>query len=299
MIYVIGGTTASGKSSLAFQFAEAVNGVIINADAFAVYKELIIGTAKPSDEELKRIQTYMFNIRSINESFSIYDYQTEVREIINKYEAKKQPIIIVGGSGLYIRSVLYDYQFQKEEEPLDETKYIDLSNIELHQRLVELDPLSAQTIHPNNRKRVLRALFIAETSSKTKSEQQKKQQEQPLYNYELVILDLPKEQLNEKIQSRVKKMFLAGLRLEVEQLTAQFPANLQALQAIGYKEINEYNAESDEFLINLITNKTIKYAKRQRTFFRNQFKGTFFYSKKEALTFLLSKHKEYSNAKNE
>lgn len=292
MIYVIGGTTASGKSSLAFKFAQAVNGVIINADAFAVYKELKIGTAKPTEEELKKTTNYMFNIRSVTEQFSIYEYQQEVRKIIDKYLALKRPIIIVGGSGLYIRAVLYDYQFAKQKEQVDETKYFELSNLDLHAKLAQVDAVSAEKIHPNNRKRVLRALAIAELGNETKSAQLKKQQRAPLYDYLLVILDAEKEVLNKRIKARVEEMFSLGLKQEVNDLKADYSANLQSLQAIGYKEIIENNNKDDAFLIDLIAQKTVKYAKRQRTFFRHQFTGKFFYDNEEAFAYLIEKQKE-------
>lgn len=298
MIYVIGGTTASGKSSLAFKFARLIDGVIINADAFAIYQQLKIGTAKPSGEQLQEVENYMFNIRSVEEQFSIYEYQQEVRSIIQKCQKEDKPIIIVGGSGLYIRAVLYDYQFSKEKEKLDEAAYADLSNIDLHAKLAKLDKASAEQIHPNNRRRVLRALTIAKMSDTTKSVQLKSQKKAPLYNYVLVVLDAEKEELNLKIKNRVNEMFDKGLRKEVIQLTEHFPVNLQALQAIGYKEIIENPQENDMFLIDLISRKTIKYAKRQRTFFRHQFQGTTFYDVKEALTYLEAKYKECQNAKN-
>lgn len=292
MIYVIGGTTASGKSSLAFKFAQEVNGVIINADAFAVYQELKIGTAKPTEEELKKTTNYMFNVRSVTEQFSIYDYQQEVRKIIDKYLALKRPIIMVGGSGLYIRAVLYDYQFTKQKKQINESKYIELSNLDLHAKLAELDDVSAKKIHPNNRKRVLRALAIAELGEETKSAQIKKQQKGPIYDYVLVILDAEKAVLNERIEARVREMFKLGLKEEVHSLIEHYPTDFQALQAIGYKEIIENRAMDDAFLINLIADKTIKYAKRQRTFFRHQFVGKFFYDKDEAFAYLINKHRE-------
>ena len=145
----------------------------------------------------------------------------------------------------------------------------------------------------------MRALAIAELGNETKSAQLKKQQKEPLYDYVLVILDAEKQVLNKRIKERVERMFNAGLKQEVNNLIAHYPANLQALQAIGYKEIIENSDKDDAFLIDLIAHKTSKYAKRQRTFFRHQFVGKFFYNKDEAFVYLLEKQKEISNAKNE
>ncbi|MGI6735531.1 MAG: isopentenyl transferase family protein [Bacilli bacterium] len=116
MIFVIGGVTASGKSDLAFRLAKAINGIVINADAFAFYKELEIGTAKPSAEELNAVPTFLFNNISLDERFSIYNYQKEARAILTKYHAENIPIIFVGGSGLYLKAVLYNYNLQPEKE---------------------------------------------------------------------------------------------------------------------------------------------------------------------------------------
>lgn len=297
MIYVIGGTTASGKSDLAFAFAQETNAIIINGDAFAVYHELNIGTAKPNSEQLSTIDNFLFNHCSISEQFSIYDYQQAVRTIINKYKGER-PLVIVGGSGLYIRSVLYDYRFSEEVPRVDEAKYLEFSNIALHNKLKEIDSVSAKHIHPNNRKRVLRALAIAENTPLNKSENEAKQQKGPLFNNVVVCLDKPKELLNKRIYERTTAMFAKGLRAEVQTLMATYAHNLQALQAIGYKEIINNFTENDDFLIDLIAKNTIKYAKRQRTFFKHQFKSVWFNEQQAALAYLLMKHEEVQNAKN-
>ncbi len=295
MIYVIGGTTASGKSSLAVSFAQKTNAIVINGDAFAIYNELNVGTAKPSREELELMDNFMFNHCSITEQFSIYDYQQAVRAIIDKYQ-NIRPIIIVGGSGLYIRSVLYDYRFSKEVPRVDEKEYLGLSNLALHNKLKEVDSVSANLIHPNNRKRVLRALAIAENAELIKSESEAKQQKEPLFAHVIVCLDKPKQQLNINIRERITRMFTQGLRQEVTELMEKYPHNLQALQAIGYKEIINNFTASDEFLIDLIAKNTIKYAKRQRTFFKHQFNSIWFSDEKAALAYLLKKHEEKENA---
>lgn len=286
MIFVIGGVTASGKSSLAFRFAKKVNGIIINADAYAFYRELNIGTAKPSRAELESVPTYLFNNISLTDKFSIYDYQIAARAIIEKYKDTNTPIIFVGGSGLYIRAALFNYALQNEvgnelkDDPI-------VSNESLYFELKTLDPVAAEKIHPNNRKRVLRALTIIK-SGKLKSDIDNLTQNTPLYPFTMIALDREKDALNTIIEERVKDMFNKGLKAEALDLLEKYPQNAQGMQAIGYKEIFANQTASDDFLINLISLRTKQYAKRQRTFFRHQFDTKWFSDSEEAFAYLLS-----------
>ncbi|HOH95203.1 MAG TPA: tRNA (adenosine(37)-N6)-dimethylallyltransferase MiaA [Bacilli bacterium] len=291
MIFVIGGVTASGKSDLAFRFAKAINGIIINADAFAFYKELNIGTAKPTKEELAMVPTFLFNNISLDERFSIYNYQKEVRVILDEYLAKKVPIVLVGGSGLYIRAALYNYNLQPEKE----LKIVDdhkISNTSLHKELEALDKEAASKIHPNNRKRVLRALALIKTHAQTKTALEEVTTSEPLYPYTMICLDKENEVLHRDIETRVKLMFAKGLRMEAVTLSKKYPRNAQGMQAIGYKEIVQNPNATDEELMNLIALRTRQYAKRQRTFFRNQFTATWFTDKEEAFNYLRGKYEE-------
>ncbi|MDY0214864.1 MAG: tRNA (adenosine(37)-N6)-dimethylallyltransferase MiaA [Bacilli bacterium] len=291
MIFVIGGVTASGKSDLAFTFAKKVNGIIINADAFAFYRELNIGTAKPSKEELESVPTFLFNNLKLDDKYSIYDYQQDARRLIKKYETLKKPIIFVGGSGLYIRAALYNYELKNEDAPEikdDPT----ISNLTLHSELANLDYEASLKIHPNNRKRVLRALAIVKAHKTKKSDIDNKANSNPLYPFIMVNLDAPKVELEKRIEARTKKMFQDGLRAEVQGLLGKYIENVQGLQAIGYKEILQNPDETDDFLMSLISLRTRQYAKRQRTFFRNQFTGIWFTDKDAALKYLLEKYEE-------
>ena len=296
MIFVIGGVTASGKSALAFKLAKATNGIIINADAFAIYKELNIGTAKPSDEELNSAPTYLFNIISLVEKYSIYNYQQDARKIINEYKNTNRPIIFVGGSGLYIRAALYNYELQSEELPplVDDPQ---VSNASLHERLKALDKEAAMKIHPNNRKRVLRALSIIENSNVLKTEIDQKTLDTPLFPFVMITLDADQDELETRIKERTTSMFSKGLRAEVQSLISKYPQNAQGLQAIGYKEIIANHTQSDEYLIDLISLRTRQFAKRQRTFFRNQFISTWFYNSDKAYVYLLKKYEEFKDDK--
>ncbi len=291
MIFVIGGETASGKSDLAFKFAKKINGIIINGDAFAVYKELEIGTAKPSAEELSSLPSFLFNVVSINEPYSIYDYQVAGRKVIEKYLNTNTPIIIVGGSGLYIRALLYNYALSNEKSaPLVDD--VTISNETLYQELVKLDSEAALKIHPNNRKRVLRALAIIKKQNIKKSTLDAKTSGEPLYPYVMVALAQESSALTQSIKVRTEKMFKAGLKTEVLTLGEHYNANIQALQAIGYKEILANKTATDAELITLISQKTRQLAKRQRTFFKNQFMAKWFTTPADAYNYLLGKYEE-------
>lgn len=294
MIFVIGGVTASGKSDLAFKLAREIGGVIINGDAFAIYRELNIGTAKPSNEELNSVPTFLFNVVSLDETYSIYDYQQNVRALLTKFSKENTPVIIVGGSGLYIRAALHDYKLNYEEPtpfPDDET----LTNEELHNRLKRIDDEAGRKIHPNNRKRVLRALTLIQNQQVLKSEVEEETKGRVLFPYTMVVIDPDKEVLNDRILTRTKRMFTQGLKKEVETILERFSKEAQGLQAIGYKEVIKDHYLNDEALILLISTKTRQLAKRQRTFFRNQFNGVWFKDSNAAYNYLIEISRRKSN----
>ncbi len=296
MIIVIGGVTASGKSDLAFKLAKAINGVIINADAYAIYKEMNIGTAKPTLEELNSVPTYLFNIVNLDEKYSIYNYQQDARAIIKKYENTNTPLIFVGGSGLYIRAALHDYTLEPEDpEPvIDDSR---ISNLSLHQKLFVLSKSAATAVHYNNRRRVLRALAILKKRGEVDKQAEREKAKTPLYPYVMVTLDGDPLLLESRIRSRTRKMLKDGLRAEVQGLSEKYPENAQGLKAIGYKEIIANKNESDEFLIDLISLRTRQLAKKQRTFFRHQFKSTWFDNKEEAFKFLIGRYEGFKHDK--
>ncbi|MFA5659840.1 MAG: tRNA (adenosine(37)-N6)-dimethylallyltransferase MiaA [Bacilli bacterium] len=292
MIFVIGGVTAAGKSSLAFKLAKAIGGIIINADAYAFYRELNIGTAKPTEEELASVPTFLFNNLSISDPYSIYDYQQDVRRLIAIYEQSKRPIILVGGSGLYIRAALYDYRLSPNIGIVIEDNFEE-SNASLHQRLTLIDPVAAAKIHPNNRKRVLRALAISENQSRTETNHERHLKSGPLFPFTMIVLDALNEVLERRIHERTTDMFVSGLRQEVNDICQKYPQNAQGLQAIGYKEILANPSMTDDELIALISLRTRQYAKRQRTFFRHQFSNaTWFSDQHEAYLFLIKKYED-------
>lgn len=268
-VIVITGPTGVGKTKMSIELAKALNTEIINGDAYQIYKYMNIGTAKPTEEEKQGITHHLMDFLDPSESFSICDYQKLVRDKIKEFHNKKMIPIITGGSGLYIDSVLYDYRFTEDARNLeDEEKYDNLSNEELHDILKNLDSEAANKIHPNNRKRVLRAIELAESGI---SNEDRNQKHHKMYDFLLIFLNDEREVLYERINNRVDEMVDTGLLEEVKSL---YPGKLsnQAMKAIGYQEIIEYldGKLSLEESINLIKQHSRNYAKRQMTWYRNR-----------------------------
>ena len=284
MIIVITGPTALGKTKSAIKVAQAFNAEIINGDAFQAYKELNIGTAKPSEKELASVPHHLYSFIDPTHNYSIAEYQCNLRAKIQELLVKNKNIVIVGGSGLYIRSALYDYEFLPNKE-VDLSKFAKMSNEELHKHLEEIDPEQAKIIHFNNRKRVLRAIEIYYSTGETKSSLIEKQEHKPLYDAKFFVRDLNRDELYERINNRVDEMFEQGLVEEVKQLISKYDSELHCFQAIGYKEIidclkNNGNLdEAKEF----IKQHTRNYAKRQMTFIRHQFNVSFYKDDEELL----------------
>ena len=256
-VIVITGPTAVGKTKVALEIAKKFKTPLINGDAFQIYKGLDILTAKPSPIELTEVHHYLMDELDPTKEFSIYQYQKMVRNIIDQTELP----IIVGGSGLYIDSVLYDYQFDNEVTEFDDAPY---SDEELYQKLVELDPDNASKIHPNNRKRVARAIRLALTNGVTNRHQKNQLYYEPL----IICLSLPREVLYERINNRVLQMIDDGLIDEVKNVKE---IGSQASKAIGYQDSVKYlNGEiTKEELIEKMSKDSRHYAKRQLTWYRN------------------------------
>lgn len=270
MIYVICGPTASGKSTLAYKLKKFFDCPVINCDSFQIYKELNIGTAKPTSDELKEGNYYLYNLISASSSMSIFDFQKIFRTTIDDLFKTNKNIVVVGGSGLYIKSAFYDYKFVEDEQfvKLPES-FEKMNNHELYLHLQKIDEGSAVKLHENNRKRVMRAIEISLSSTGKKSEFEEKQKHVCLYKDTMFIgLDINREDLYKKINDRVDEMFSLGLEAEAKDLFKEFGPDAQALQAIGYKEFYKYNAEEVKDKIKQFSR---NYAKRQMTFFKNQF----------------------------
>ncbi|ERJ13666.1 tRNA (adenosine(37)-N6)-dimethylallyltransferase MiaA [Haloplasma contractile] len=272
-VLVIVGPTAVGKTKLSIELAKSFNGEVINGDSVQVYRGLDIGSAKITKDEMDGVKHHLFDIKDPDESFSVADFQLLVRDKIYEINKKGKLPIICGGTGLYIQAVLFDFNFKDEgRDERFETKYKHQSNELLHEHLKTFDPKSANIIHPNNRKRVLRAIEIYETTGKTKSEINEKQKQVPLYDAYMIGLELPRDLLYERINRRANIMVENGLIEEVKGLYDQGLNGKQSVTAIGYKELFDYfhGQVSLEEAINNIRRNTRRYAKRQFTYFKNK-----------------------------
>lgn len=276
-LLVIIGPTAVGKTKSSIELAKRFNGEIISGDSMQIYRGMDIGTAKIKKNEMEEIPHHLLDIRNPEEKFSVAEFQQLVRTKISEIAKKGKLPMIVGGTGLYIQSVLYDYQFS--DAPADEGFRKELEERVkesggqiLHQELVEIDPESASHIHPNNARRVIRALEIFHCTGKTMSEYQKEQQPDLLYDTALIGLTMERELLYERINLRVEMMLEEGLLDEVKKLYQQNLRDCQSIQAIGYKEIYEYldGLVTLEQAVDQLKQNSRRYAKRQFTWFKNK-----------------------------
>lgn len=278
MIIVIVGPTASGKSSLVEKiYSKFSNPLVVNADAFQIYQEMNIGTAKINfDNPFFEFYT-LLNIKKPDETYSVYEYQKDFRKLVNKAIDENRDVIVVGGTGLYIRAALFDYTFPVFPKSANSSSYDEMSDEELYEKLLECDLEAANKIHPNNRKRVIRALEIFDESGKTKSEIINTQKHKLVYDdVRFVFLNPPRDKLYRQIDERVEIMFLNGLIEEVTYLLHKYTLSDTAKTAIGYKETIEYleGRTSLKETKETIKKRTRNYAKRQITFFKNQFLAT-------------------------
>lgn len=272
MIIVLTGPTGSGKTKVAIELAKALGGVILNGDAFQVYKELNIATAKPTPEEFMQAPHYLFDFIPLNESYNVREYQLDLRGCIAELEKNNTPMIIAGGTGLYIRAGLYDYEFV-EDKPIDLSEYETKSNEDLHGFLEKIDPKSASMIHPNNRVRLLRAIEIYLQTGTPKSEIESTQKHAPIYDVKFFGLQTERAPLYERVNARVDEMFAAGLLEETKPLVERYGRDCAAFKAIGVKELFPYfdGLITLEEAKETIKKNTRNYVKRQETFFRHQF----------------------------
>lgn len=267
MIIAVIGPTCSGKSKLADFIANSFDALVVNFDAFQIYREMNIGTAKPTDKELSKGNYYFYNIHNIDEIYDVAKYQRDIREFIKNNDKKN--IVMVGGTGLYLKAALFDYKFENED-PMPEDYLSNLSNNELFTHLGKIDAIDAQKIGPNNRKRLLRALFIYDKHGASKTELNRGGKNNILFDDVIFIgLNIDRDILYKNIDKRVDNMFKDGLEEEVRSLFKKYGPNQRSLQAIGYKEFNNNLLVEEQR--ELIKKNTRNYAKRQTTFFKHQF----------------------------
>lgn len=276
-VIAIVGPTAVGKTALSIELAKAIDGEIINGDSMQVYRELNIGTAKITPDEMEGIPHHLLDIKDPTDSFSVADYQKLVRAKIDEIRAKGKFPIIIGGTGLYIQAVLFDFRFTEEkiDDTVRQAYYRELAEVgpeAMHAKLVAVDPKTAAEIHPNNTRRVIRALEMAEHSDVQKSDVEQHLGNTPLYKHRIVGLNMDRELLYNRINQRVDLMMEKGLLEEVKGLYNRGIRDVQSIKAIGYKEIYAYldgRVTLDEAIDQLKQNSR-HYAKRQLTYFRNK-----------------------------
>lgn len=276
-VVVIAGPTASGKTDLAISLAKAVNGEIISADSMQIYQYMNIGTAKPAREEMQGIPHHMLDVVKPDEPFSVAQYKEKAEECIHDILSRKRLPIIAGGTGLYINSLIYNIRFSETVCDEDFRERMNALAVMggpkvLHDRLREVDPESAERIHFNNVKRVIRALEVFEFTGKPITQHQKESRlEPPPYRYLTFLLDMDREELYDRIDKRVDRMLQQGLLDEVKALLEMgYRLGSTAMQGLGYKELIRYlNGEiSLEEAIYILKRDTRHYAKRQITWFK-------------------------------
>jgi tRNA dimethylallyltransferase len=272
-VIAIVGPTGSGKTKISIELSKKLDGEIISGDSMQVYRKMDIGTAKIKEDEKEGIPHYLLDIQEYSRPYNVCEFQKKCREAIETIHQKGKLPIICGGTGLYLKAALYDYTFQEEQK--DEAYRQELetkTNEELYQLLKEIDPKSLDSIHVNNRKRVIRALEIAH-SGKNKSAIEEAQNHEPIYDVLWIGLDIDREKLVEKIDERVDQMFEEGLEQEVVDLFSS-PRTWEytSFQGIGYKEFKPYflKEASLESVKEKIKIHTRQYAKRQMTWFSRQ-----------------------------
>lgn len=276
LLVVLVGPTAVGKTEIAIEVAKKVNAEIVSADSMQIYRYMNIGTAKPTKEEQQGIKHHMIDIINPDEDFSAADFQLMANQSIEDINKKNKIPILTGGTGFYINSVCYNYTFSESER--DDSFRQELEDQAqkygkdfLHKKLESLDPVSSKKIHPNNLRRVIRALEVCIKTGKPFSyyEEKTKKQDTP-YDLLMIGLTRPREELYQRINKRVILMIQQGLIEEVESLLKMgFDKNLNSMQGLGYRQIIDYLEQkiSKDEATDLIARDTRRYAKRQYTWF--------------------------------
>ena len=276
-VIVIVGPTSSGKTALSIECAKKFNGEIISSDSMQIYKDMNIGTAKVTEEEAQGIKHYLVDFVSPEQRYSVSDFKRDAEEALEEIIAKGKTPIVVGGTGLYVNSLIYgiDYQdmeYDKEyRNELMEKAESEEGLKSLYEEAVKIDPEAMEKISPNDKKRITRVLEIYKQTGMTKTKQEELSRlKEVKYDYRVFAITMPREELYERINLRVDLMIKDGLIEEVESLLKKYKNFPTAMQGLGYKEVVEYlNGEySKEEMIDKIKQETRHYAKRQLTWFR-------------------------------
>ena len=275
-VIVICGPTASGKTALSIKLAKKINGEIISSDSMQIYKDMDIGTAKPSKEEMQGIKHYLLDFVEPSQRYSVADFKKDAEKAIEEIISKGKVPIVVGGTGLYVDSLIYgieyqdiqfDAQYRAELEKRAEQEGLE----KLYEEAKEIDPQAMEKISPNDQKRILRVLEIYKATGKNKTEQEAESRKNGVkYDYKVFAINMDREKLYERINKRVDIMIEQGLIQEVETLLKKYDEFPTAMQGLGYKEVVEYlqGTTSKEEMIDKIKMETRRYAKRQITWFK-------------------------------
>lgn len=278
-IIIIVGPTAVGKTSLSLLLAKAVDGEIISGDSMQIYRNLTIGTAKVSKEEQQEIPHYLIDEVDVTTSYAVSDFQKRARFLIEEISARGKTPIIVGGTGLYIESLLYDVTLggSGENDPAfreaQEALAIEKGNRYLWEQLIKVDPVAAENIHFNNRRRIIRALEVYHVTGQPFSSYQRERKEKELlYDAKIIGLTTERKELYKRINLRVEHMLEEGLIQEAEWLYQQKLPDAQASRGIGYKELIPYFEKKATLqeAQEAIQQNSRRYAKRQLTWFKNR-----------------------------
>ena len=275
-VIVICGPTASGKTALSIELAKKINGEIVSADSMQIYKDMDIGTAKPTIEEMQGIKHYLIGYVSPEQRYSVADYKKDAKKAIKEILEKGKIPIVVGGTGLYIDSLIYeieyqdiklDAQYRKQLE--DEVKEKGLE--ELYKKAKIIDEKAMEKISLTDKKRILRVLEIYHATGKTKTEQEIESRKKEVeYDYKVYALNWDRQKLYDRINKRVDIMIEQGLIQEVKQILEKYSTFPTAMQGLGYKEVVDYlnGIYTKEEMVEKIKMETRRYAKRQLTWFR-------------------------------
>lgn len=279
-VLVIAGPTAVGKTALSIEIAKQFNGEIISGDSMQVYKGLDIGTAKITEEEKEGVAHHLIDIREPWEQYSAADFQKEGRQCIDAIAARGHLPIIVGGTGMYLQTLLYDFKLGGHDVAISEEKKNELAQFaathtkeEVWERLNSQDAVAAKNIHPNNQRRVLRALEVVETTGKPFLQEETLK---PLYDIHIIILNTERSLLYERINKRVDIMMAQGLLEEARY--ALKVGKEHSARGIGYKEFTPYFEQrcTLEEAVAQVKQDSRRYAKRQLTWFRNRMDGQWY-----------------------
>lgn len=274
-IIVICGPTASGKTALGIELAKQCTGEIISADSMQIYQDMNIGTAKPTQEEMEGIPHHLIDFVSPEERYSVADYKKDAKKTMKEILKRGKTPIVVGGTGLYIDSLIYEIEYPEIEfdnayrQQLEEG--VQKEGLEIYyEKAKKIDPEAIQKISAKDKKRILRILEIFHATGQNKTEQEKKSRKEPEFDYNIYAIKWDREKLYERINLRVDLMIQQGLIEEVEFILKKYCHFPTAMQGLGYKEVVEYldGILTKEEMIEKIKQETRRYAKRQLTWFR-------------------------------